>query len=86
MNTDRLKFTPPEIARKWGISVDKILTWIRSGELKAINAATRLGGRPRYLISLEALDSFERSRTVAEQPSSKPRNSKRSNQDVIDFF
>jgi excisionase family DNA binding protein len=34
------KLTPPEIARLWGVSADKVLTWIRSGELKAMNAAT----------------------------------------------
>ena len=58
------KITPPQLADAWGISVDKIHSWILSGELQAINAATRSGGKPRYLIDVEDLADFERRRQV----------------------
>jgi hypothetical protein len=62
--TERRKFTPPEVARRFGVAVDKILAWIRSGELRAIDASTRRAARPRYLVDVEDLEAFERSRQV----------------------
>ena len=62
--SDKTKFTPPEIARRWGIKPDKIIGWIRSGELAAMNAATKPGGRPRYLIDVRDVEAFELKRSV----------------------
>ena len=28
----RTKLTPPELARRWGVSADKVLGWIHAGE------------------------------------------------------
>ena len=65
----KTKLTPPEIARLWGISVEKVLNFIRSGELRAINAATPgRNRRPRYLIGVADLEDFERRRTVGPTP------------------
>lgn len=70
----KTKFTPPEIARLWGTSTEKILAFIRSGELKAINAATPgRNQRPRYLIDIADLEDFERHRTVGPAPKLPPR-------------
>jgi hypothetical protein len=60
----RTKFTPPELARRWGIDKAKVLAWIRSGELRAINVATRPTGRPRYLIDQHDVFVFEQAREV----------------------
>src|SRR5690349_2467344 len=59
-----LKITPPELARRWGISADKVLAWIASGDLPAMNGATRRGGRARYLIDLADIEQFEIRRAV----------------------
>ena len=59
MPPDRTKLTPPELARRWGVSPDKILAFIRSGELRAVNAAASPNGRPRWLIDLADLAVFE---------------------------
>lgn len=62
---ERRKLTPPEVAEMWGVSNDKILAFIRSGELRAINAATPgRSQRPRYLIDLDDLADFERRRSL----------------------
>ena len=61
--TNRQKFTPPEIARAWGIDPEKVLNWIRSGHLRAIDGATPGSQRPRYLIDRVDLAAFEESRT-----------------------
>ncbi len=58
------KFTPPQIAQNWGISEEKILGWIKTGELHAINAATAPNGRPRYLIDATDLEAFQTQRAV----------------------
>ena len=56
----KTKMTPPEIARLWGVSVEKVVAFIRSGELRAINAATPgRNQRPRYLIDVDDLEDFE---------------------------
>ena len=79
------KLTPPALARRWGISADKVLAWIRSGELKAINAATRPGGRPRYVIDEADVVRFEGSR-AATQATTIKRKTCRKNHDIIEFF
>ncbi len=63
--------TPPTIARMLGIKVDKVHTWIRAGDLKAVNVAQKRSGRPRWRILDEqhaafhkSLDSRSRGRNV----------------------
>ena len=60
------KMTPPELSRLWGVSIGKIMSYILSGELPAINSAASdtSGKRPRYLIDVSDLKEFERRRTV----------------------
>lgn len=55
-------FSPAEIAKSRGVNVTKVLTWINSGELKAVNYAAKLGGLPRWKVSASALEDFERLR------------------------
>lgn len=57
-------FTPPEVARRYRIATKKVLGWIRSGELVAINLANRGCTRPRYVISAESIEAFEAARRV----------------------
>ena len=56
--------TPPEIARGYGVAVGKVTAWIRAGELRALNLANSGCHRPRYSVTPEALEEFERSRQV----------------------
>ena len=81
---EREYFTPPETARLLGVKHDKILAWIKSGELAAVNLATRHGGRPRWRISRQALDDFLARR--AAKPPPKPRRRRREPQNVIQFY
>ena len=79
------RITPPQLARHMGVSPDKILHWIRTGELRAFNAATRVGGRPRYLISADAVAEFEKRREVVCTAKARRRTRKK-NDGVIEFF
>ena len=82
----RTRITPPTLAKSWGISVDKVLAWIRSGELRAIDVSTRRGGRPRYLLDVADIAAFEALRAV-QPPLQKPRRRRKSNDSsVIEFY
>jgi hypothetical protein len=72
------------MAEAWGISTAKVLDWIRAGELRAVNAATNVGGRPRYLIDQVDIKAFEARRAVV--PPSAPGRRRRAPDDVIEFF
>lgn len=85
MNSSRTKITPPELARRWGISADKVLAWIRSGELKAIDAATKRGGRPRFLIDNSDIAEFE-ARRIARSVVRPIRRRRRGDTQTIQFF
>lgn len=60
----RRHLTPPQVAEEFGVATAKVITWIRTGELTALNLANRGCRRPRYAIPLDALDDFRRSRQV----------------------
>ena len=49
--------SPPQIARIVGVTPEKVITMIRSGELRAVDVATRGSRRPRYRVRPEDLDS-----------------------------
>lgn len=75
--------TVREVARRYRVGEDKVRAWIRRGELRAINTATVLCSRPRFVIPPEAITEFERRRTVAP-PKSPPRRRRRAPR--IDFY
>ncbi|MFA9477115.1 helix-turn-helix domain-containing protein [Phycisphaerales bacterium AB-hyl4] len=56
--------SPPAYAKLLGCNVSKVLAWIGDGQLEAIDVSTRPGiGRPRWRISSEAIERFERRRS-----------------------
>jgi hypothetical protein len=63
----RRYLTPPAIAKRFGVSVKKVIAWIRSGELRAMDLANSGCDRPRYKVPLEALEAFEKSRLVVPE-------------------
>lgn len=67
--------TPPEAARMLGVRPFKILTWIRSGELRASNTATCLAGdQPRYRIRRCDFEDFLAARVPDSRPARPRRN------------
>ena len=82
----KTKLTPPDVAKQWGVSPEKVIGWIRSGELRAFNAATRhSSGRPRYLIDSADLLAFEQRRRM--QPTTRtPRRRCRPMAGVPEYF
>jgi len=61
-------FTVVEIAERLGVNSDKVLGWIRSGELTGINTSADKAGRPRWRIPESSFGEFlidRQSRAVA---------------------
>lgn len=54
---------PAQVAEMWGISHDKVLEFIRTGELEAFNVASRKSRRPQFKIPLTALQAFQERRS-----------------------
>jgi excisionase family DNA binding protein len=75
--------TVADVARRYRVGEDKIRRWISTGELRATNTATVLCGRPRWVISPDALAEFERRRASGPPPkvSRRPRHAA-----AIDYF
>ena len=59
--------TPPVLAKRLGVGVHKVLRWIASGQLRAINVGD--GTRPRWRIMADDLQAFLERR--AAQPAVK---------------
>ena len=76
-------FTPPELAKLWGVNANKVLGFVRTGELRAVNVAASTLGRARWRISPSDLAVFEQRRQATAPPKSRPR---RKAVGVIEFF
>jgi hypothetical protein len=74
--------TITDVARRYRVKRGKVLGWIRSGQLQAINTADPLS-RPRHVVMPAALEAFEQrhASTPAKPP---PRRKKRTAE--IDYF
>lgn len=76
---------PSDIARSRGVSVLKVLGWIKSGELRAVNMATQAGRLPRWRISPADLEAFDAARAAVPQvPVS--RRARRKVGHVVEYF
>jgi hypothetical protein len=75
--------TVADVARRYRVGEDKVRGWIRRGELKALNTATVVCGKPRFVVTPEALAEFEKQRSTTPPPKT-TRRSRRSG--AIDFF
>lgn len=89
MMRDPAKLTTRQVAERLGLGgdTDKVLSWIRSGELPAINVARKATGRPRYRVDPGDLALFVSRRRVRPQPDVTRRRRKRATtHNVIPFF
>jgi hypothetical protein len=75
--------TVEEFSRRYRVSPDKTRAWINRGELRAINTAATLSGKPRWVIPPEAVAAFEAKR-AGGPPASPKRRQRRTAE--IDYF
>jgi hypothetical protein len=60
--------TTADVARRYRVGEDKVRAWIKAGELAAINTAAVACAKPRYVVTPDALATFERARAVGPAP------------------
>jgi len=75
--------TVRDVARRYRVGEDKVRAWIARGELKAINTAAVLCGRPRWVVPADSLAAFERRRAGGPPPKPPPR---RRRSTLVDFY
>jgi len=76
--------TPTQLAKRWGVAVDKIYDLIATGQLPAINVAVKPNGKPRYRIPPDAIAAFESARSVGRPKLTKQRRRRHTN--VVEYF
>ncbi len=75
--------TPKSVAEMLGIDQGKVLAWIHTGQLIAVNVAESLTSRPRWRIADSEVDAFlNRRKTQPPQPVKRQRKST----GVIEFY
>ena len=81
------KLTVPQLSRQWGVSQNKILQFVKRGELRAMNLASHGSTRPRYAIDIDDIAAFERARQVVVDGGevAAPRRRRRT-ENVKDYF
>jgi hypothetical protein len=82
---DPTGLTVRELAQRYRVSPEKVRSWINSGQLAAVNTATNLCGKPRWVVPPENLAAFERRRQGGPAPvAAAPRRRRLVGQ--IDYF
>src|SRR5205085_12519 len=76
-------YTVADLCHRWRIGSDKVLAFIRKGELVAVNVAANLSGRPQWRVSEEEVRRFETRRSSAPTP--KPARRRRQT-GLVDYF
>ena len=76
--------TPPEVGRRLGIKAERVIAFIRSGELRGINLASAGCRRPRFRIDPADLAVFLDRRVAGPTPKT-PRRRKHDEGDINYF-
>jgi hypothetical protein len=56
------------VALRFRVGCDRVRGWIGKGLLRAINTAETTAGRPRFVVTPEAIAEFERIRAAGPPP------------------
>lgn len=78
--------TPPQIAARLAVKPAKVIFWIRSGELKAVDVANRGCTRPRYRVDPDELEAFLLRRSAGPAPKVTRRRKKKMPADFVEFY
>jgi hypothetical protein len=76
-------YSVADLCRRWKVGPDKVRSFLRRGELIAVNLAASLSGKPLWRITRESVKTFEQRRTSAPPPRPARRKKKAA---AIDFY
>lgn len=79
-------FTPPQVAKRWHCTPERVLQLIRAGRLRAFTLSPASSRRPRWRITEDAVAEFERGDNRATPAPAKPAPRRRRPADYIEFF
>jgi excisionase family DNA binding protein len=82
----RSNLSPAEVAAQYGVGRGKVIAWVKSGELRGANLATKPNGRPRYRIDVVDLEAFMQRRQVRVHDPQLRRQRRNPPTDVTEFF
>lgn len=87
MNGDHRYLVPREYAQRLGVDQKKVLAWIKSGELTAVDVSLKRGGQPRWKINPDDAAAFEQARSSKPPAPKSPRGRKPKRlPDVEEFY
>lgn len=70
--------TVKAVCQRYSVKPEKVLAWIHSGQLRALNLATDPNSpRPRWRILVADLEAFEQSRSTHHQGSANAKPTRR---------
>jgi hypothetical protein len=75
--------TTADVAARYRVGEDTVRHWIKNGSLAATNTAKTLCGKPRWVVTREALAVFEQRRAGGPPP--KPTRKKKST-GLLDYY
>lgn len=78
--------TPPELARRWQVSPEKIVTMLRNGTLHGFDVALPGSRRPRFRINLSEVIAFEERRSARQPVTAVRRKRKTQDADFVQYF
>lgn len=85
----RKYLTPRQVALAFGVRLEKVLAWIHSGELPALNLASETSKRPLWKVRPQDMDAFEERRLLNSRPKQEaPKRARKSAlpKGIIEFY
>lgn len=78
-------FTVEDLTNRYGVTEHTVLSWIHSGQLKAVNVGRTLAGKkPRWRVTEQALADFEALRTSTPEVTRTKRRKRSAG--IIEFY
>ena len=79
-------FTVKDLCNRYGVAEHTVLSWIRSGQLRALNVGRHPSSKkPRWRVTSEALEAFELCRTHSPPPS-RTRRRRKQESNLVEFY
>lgn len=72
MDSQQQYFTVRQVAERLAVNSNKVLRWIGSGELPAVDVSQSKNDRPRWRLHLDDIERFELGRRSIAPPPPKP--------------
>lgn len=73
---EQRRYTPDQVAKKYGVSKGTVITWCEAGLMPSVNVASPTAKRKRHRMSDEGMETFD-ARRANKPPAEKETKSSR---------